>query len=291
MKVSTFCEKNNMKILSFGEILWDVFDTSKIIGGAPFNFAAHFVKCGGEAYLLSAVGCDELGDAALERVKHFGVSSKYVLRHCDLPTGKCQVTLDENKVPSYDLVKNSAWDRIDTSFVNEDFDVLYFGTLSLRDEYNKKSLETLLEKRSFSEVFVDVNLRKPFYTPETVGFAVEKATVIKVSDEELSDVAKCLSINGCIDTFPQELCKRFTNIKLVIITKGERGSLAFDPIENKVYNALAHKCECVSTVGAGDSFAAAFLAKYLDGEDINSCLDFASKISARVVSHKEAIPE
>ena len=280
-----------MKVLCFGEILWDVFDTSKVIGGAPFNFAAHFVKCGGTAHLLSAVGCDELGDAALERVKYFGVLSELVLRHSDLPTGRCQVTLDENKSPSYDLVKNTAWDKIDTSFVHGDFDVLYFGTLALRDEYNKNSLKALLERQKFSEVFVDVNLRKPFYTPETVRFAVENATILKVSDEELFDVARCLMLDTCVDTFAKNVSECFSNIKLVIITKGERGSLTFDALTNKTYTAPAHKCECVSTVGAGDSFAAAFLSKYLAGKDIESCLDFASGVSAHVVSHKEAIPE
>ncbi|MBR6052828.1 MAG: hypothetical protein IKP55_03485, partial [Clostridia bacterium] len=50
-----------MKALSFGEILWDTYPTERHIGGAPLNFSAHFVKAGGEAYMLSAVGADDLG--------------------------------------------------------------------------------------------------------------------------------------------------------------------------------------------------------------------------------------
>ena len=51
-----------MKILAFGEILWDIFlsadgkVTDKKIGGAPFNFAAHCSKNGADAFLVSAVG-------------------------------------------------------------------------------------------------------------------------------------------------------------------------------------------------------------------------------------------
>ncbi len=33
-----------MKILSFGEIIWDVYEDKKCIGGAPFNFAAHCAR-------------------------------------------------------------------------------------------------------------------------------------------------------------------------------------------------------------------------------------------------------
>ena len=50
-----------MRILSFGEILWDVFPTEKKIGGAPFNFAAHAARLGAESYMVSAVGSDENG--------------------------------------------------------------------------------------------------------------------------------------------------------------------------------------------------------------------------------------
>ena len=33
-----------MKILSFGEIIWDIYSDKKCIGGAPFNFAAHCAR-------------------------------------------------------------------------------------------------------------------------------------------------------------------------------------------------------------------------------------------------------
>ena len=38
-------------VLSFGEVLWDIIDGVPHIGGAPFNFAAHAVKCGCSAAL------------------------------------------------------------------------------------------------------------------------------------------------------------------------------------------------------------------------------------------------
>ena len=67
-----------MKLLSFGEILWDVYPDEKYIGGAPLNFAAHFVKQGGESYMLSAVGDDELGKNVLELLKNWDIKTDYV---------------------------------------------------------------------------------------------------------------------------------------------------------------------------------------------------------------------
>ena len=33
-----------MNVLSFGEILWDIYPDKKFLGGAPLNFAAHLKK-------------------------------------------------------------------------------------------------------------------------------------------------------------------------------------------------------------------------------------------------------
>ena len=51
----------DMQILSFGEILWDIFPDKKVIGGAPFNFSAHLAKLGAQVSFVTEVGDDELG--------------------------------------------------------------------------------------------------------------------------------------------------------------------------------------------------------------------------------------
>ena len=43
-------------VLAFGEILFDVFDGQACIGGASFNFAAHFSRLGGEIF-VSNLNC------------------------------------------------------------------------------------------------------------------------------------------------------------------------------------------------------------------------------------------
>ena len=67
-----------MKILSFGEIIWDVYENEKFIGGAPLNLAAHCSKQGADAFMLSSVGNDDLGKCALNEVKNFNVKTDFV---------------------------------------------------------------------------------------------------------------------------------------------------------------------------------------------------------------------
>lgn len=281
-----------MKVLSFGEIIWDVYPDEKHLGGAPLNFAAHFAKQGGEAYVLSALGDDELGNEALNKLSLWKVNAEYVSVLSGKDTGKCLVTLDKQGVPTYNIVCDSAYDYINCSSVSDEFDALYFGTLALRNEYNRREISELIKSHSFKEIFVDVNLRKPFISRESLMLCMENATVLKISDEELSAVSKILfNTEYGYKNIVTEISKSFQNIKFIIITLGGKGSYAYDVLNKASFSCDAERVMVASTVGAGDSFSAAFLYKYMCGFDIDSCLKSASKISAYVVSKTEAVPE
>lgn len=281
-----------MKVLSFGEIIWDVYPDEKHLGGAPLNFAAHFAKQGGEAYVLSALGDDELGNEALNKLSLWKVNAEYVSVLSGKDTGKCLVTLDKQGVPTYNIVRDSAYDYINCSSVSDEFDALYFGTLALRNEYNRREISELIKSHSFKEIFVDVNLREPFISRESLMLCMENATVLKISNEELSAVSKILyNTEYDYKNIATEISKTFQNIKFIIITLGEKGSYAYDVRNKTSFSCAAERVKVASTVGAGDSFSAVFLYKYMCGFDIDSCLKSASRISAYVVSKTEAVPE
>ena len=282
-----------MKLISFGEVLWDVYPTDKFIGGAPLNFAAHFAKCGGESFMLSSVGNDDLGKDTLKAVNELKVNTDFVYVSNEKETGKCLVTLNEKGIPSYNLLSDTAYDNIkavDGLNIN-DFDVFYFGSLALRSE-NNFSLVKKLSKEFEGEIFVDINIRPPHFSAETVKFALETATMIKISDEELPTVTKLvLDEETCSpELAADKLRENFKNLKLIIITLGEKGSMAFKTSSGQVYFEKAQKVEVASTVGAGDSFAATFLYEFLKGSEIKTCLKNAAKVSGFVVSQNGAVP-
>lgn len=282
-----------MKILSFGEILWDVYPDEKYLGGASLNFAAHLAKNGEEAYMLSALGRDTLGADAKSMVEKWNVSTRFVAELPDKETGKCLVTLDENRIPSYNLLDRVAYDFIPTDTVEGDFDVLYFGTLALRGAYNRDALQALLSRKAFREVFVDVNIRPPFYSEESVRFAFSKATIVKVSDEELPTVQGLLGMAKSDDyvAFAEALKDSYPNLNCIIITRGGEGAYALNCKTGEHAACPSEKVQVVSTVGAGDSFSAGFLHKYLAGACLMDCLAYATKIAGFVVSQYDAVPE
>ena len=282
-----------MRVLSFGEVLWDIYPDKKYIGGAPLNFSAHLAKHGEEIYMLSCLGKDSLGEEALLYLKEFGILTDFLSWSSVKQTGQCLVTLDENAIPSYDLKRDVAYDYIDCKNVKGDFDVLYFGTLALRSNHNLESLRKLIKSKNFKEIFVDVNIRAPFYSYDSLNFCMNNATILKISVEELLTVAKLLSINaknGYKD-FAEQIRERYSNINIIVVTLGADGAYCYDCKQDKAYSCESQKVEEASTVGAGDSFSAAFLYQYSRKKDIQFSLDYASKIAGYVVSKYEAVPD
>ena len=282
-----------MKALAFGEVLWDMYPAERFIGGAPFNFASHLARLGAEVCMLSAVGNDPLGVETRAKLHEMGVNDQFVATVADKPTGQCLVTLRDHGVPRYNLLADVAYDYISADGCDDGFDLLYFGSLALRSGQNRRELQRLLSAGQFAEVFVDVNIRPPFYTKETVAFCLENATILKISAEELPVVLEQLDMNtlGSDEAIAKGLSEQYENLKLILLTFGAEGASVYDCRRGCAYACPAHMVEVASTVGAGDSFSAAFVWQYLSGESMTQCLDYASRLAAFVVSKAEAVPE
>ena len=97
-------------MIVFGEILWDIFENEKRIGGAPFNFGAHCAKLGLDVDVISAVGNDARGEMAILAAKNLKINTDNI-QVVDYQTGHCLVSL-QNGSPSYHLVENVAYDKI-----------------------------------------------------------------------------------------------------------------------------------------------------------------------------------
>ena len=284
-----------MKLLSFGEIIWDVFPDEKHIGGAPLNLAAHAARQGASSWILSSVGNDGLGKDALDKIREFGVKTDFVTVSDTLPTGMCVVTLDASAVPHYDLKSNTAYDEIALTDKIKDshFDFLALGTLAMRDEYNRETVKKLLSLGVCDRIYADINIRPPFFSKESILLCLENANIVKISDEELPCVLETLGMDKNTDTktAARLLSERFANLEYILITLGAKGSFAYICKDKKFELCEAPQVAVVSTVGAGDSFGATFLVEFSKVRALPECLKKASEISAFVVTKTEAVPK
>ncbi len=275
----------DMKILAYGELLWDMFPNEKRIGGAPFNFAAHTARLGAESLLVTSVGNDENGRDAINEVKKAGVSTEYITVNRRYPTGYCRVTLD-NGMPQYELASDTAYDHIADVLPNGHFDALYMGTLASRSPDSRRTLEKILKHTSRNEVFFDVNLRKNFYSRDLINALMRETTILKMSDEEVPFIGRRDEVGCCLD-----LSVKYPRLKYICVTLGKKGAMVYDCRRRVILYSDEPKADVVSTVGAGDSFSACFLVDILSGKDVGQALDRAVRLSSFVVTQLGAVPE
>ena len=282
-----------MVLLSFGEIIWDIYSQNEqTLGGAPLNFAAYAAMFGSNVWLASSVGADELGKKALEQIKDLSLNVEYISTLEGKATGECRIFLDKNGVPSYTILEDVAYDRILLSEkLPTSFDTIAFGTLALREEHNRRKLKNILSNNNFSEIYTDLNIRSPFYSEESIVFCLSNATIVKISEEELPLVTQTLFLKT-LDLYDavKFIAQNYSQIKLLLITCGEKGAFCYECQNGKMYYCPSESVPVVSTVGAGDSFGATFLTQYVKTKDIPYSLKLSAKTSAFVVNHKEAIP-
>lgn len=292
-----------MKVLAYGEVLWDIIETRKEIGGAPFNFCAHISKLCCNAYLISAVGSDSLGAETIEMLNKFRVKKDFVkvLEH---PTGSCRVVCDSGGQPEYVLKKDVAWDFItaDDNLYNRissnEFELFYFGTLAARSKQSAETLNNILSLHNFRYVFCDLNFRQNFYSRECIESSLNNCNILKLNREELFVLSdfRIISIKGKQNTDKayksacRQLAERYS-LKLILLTLDKDGALIFDADKNNFHSAQKPQNTAVSCVGAGDSFSACFLANFLFGNPIDVCANRATLLSDYVVTQYGAVPE
>ncbi len=285
-----------MKAISFGEILWDIIENKAHIGGAPFNLTAHMAKMGGmSSYIISALGDDDLGHQAIDKVKLFNMNDSFISVLKDYPTGTVDVELTGDGMPTYIIHEKTAWDNITLSkeqlkeLSSDKWDVFCFGTLAQRTDSNRKLLFDILENISAKHIFYDVNLRQEYYHKDWIEASLNKSTIVKVNDEEAVFLSKQLFCKKLSEKdFAEKLCSKY-NIKLVCITRGGEGVAVYH--DSNFHEIPSIKVKVADTVGAGDSFSAGFLFAYLSGKTPEEAANFAVKVGGFVASSYGAIPK
>jgi sugar/nucleoside kinase (ribokinase family) len=92
-----------LKLISMGEILWDVLPSSQHLGGAPFNFAFHAHRLEHEICFVSAIGNDLLGASAIRQMEQAGLSTRFLRVTPEHPTGTVTVAFDGAGIPTYKI--------------------------------------------------------------------------------------------------------------------------------------------------------------------------------------------
>lgn len=279
-------------VIGLGELLWDLLPSGKQLGGAPANFAYHAKAFGAEAYAVSCVGGDELGDEILRRIEAIGLSADYVAVDVEHPTGTVSVELDTEGKPKYVIHENVAWDfirpRPEMIGLAQRADAVCFGSLAQRSVVSRTTIRDFVTatREDCVRIF-DVNLRQHYFNIDTIAPGLAWATVLKLNDEELPVLAELLSVEGSTTEILRTFCRRF-ELELIALTRGGHGSLLFTPTAHSIQPGLP--TEIADTVGAGDAFTAVLAMGLLAGLELDVIGTHANRVASYVCTQHGATP-
>jgi fructokinase len=303
-------------IVGIGELLWDLLPAGPRLGGTTANFSVLCARLGEAAALVSRVGEDELGAAAMRQLRQIAPRAFFNLEHIQtsdaLPTGTVTVRLDVEGRPHYTIDEPVAWDEItltpDLIELAGQASVVCFGTLAQRRQPSARSIRAFVEATAPECVRVcDANLRMPFCTPEVLAWALDHATVLKISDEEMPELTRLLHLQGRIETemgaAPVDpaaltewagdaalaLLAAAPQTELVAITLGPNGSLLAN--REGTHRHMGFPVKVADTIGAGDAFTAGLVYAYLRDTSLEHIGAVANLCGSYVASQEGATPE
>ena len=277
-----------------GEVLWDLFEDSRRLGGAPLNFGVHARRLGHPVTLISALGADELGEQAAEIIASLDLNNHFLQKTSRFPTGTAQVRIEPGGATQFTIPRPAAYDAVDLSAC--DLELLeqstpgwfYYGTLIASTDPGKNILHQILRALPGATKFYDLNLRPGSDSPRLVCELLPNADVVKLNEEELLRVHDFLGLPPTIEAFCRKGSERY-GWQAVGVTLGDRGCAVL--AGGHYIEAAVHPVEVVDTVGAGDAFAAAFMHGLSLDWPAAEIACFANRLGALVASRHGAIPD
>ncbi|HEY2913711.1 MAG TPA: carbohydrate kinase [Candidatus Angelobacter sp.] len=284
-----------MKIVSVGEVLWDVLPFAEHLGGAPFNFAWHAHNLGHEVCFVSAVGNDPHGNQALKQMAEAGLSTRFIRQVPDHPTGTVTVAMDPLGLPHYTIHRPAAYDFPSVSPSNFDAllnrapDWIYFGTLQQMSAPAHDLTLRLLASAPSAKRFYDINLRANFFTPELIQDLARHANVLKLNEQEVPVLREIAGIEGdSVERFCRD-CLSMFQLDAICITLGPEGCVLL--MNDEFLESPGFSVQVADTVGAGDAFSAALLHGINVGWPVSQIANFANRVGALIASRPGGTPK
>ncbi len=307
------------KVVTLGEIMLrlstpgyerfvqaDSFDV--VYGGGEANVAVSLSNYGYDAYFVSKLPKNEIGQSAINALRRYGVHTDHIVRGGDR-VGIYYLESGASMRPSkviYDRAHSSIAEADSSDFdfdeIFKDADWFHFSgiTPALSEKAAVMTEEALkAAKRHNVTVSVDLNYRKKLWTPEKakevmsnlmqyvdvcIGNEEDAEKVLGFKPGKTDVTSGDLELAGYKDIFEQ-MKKKF-GFKYVISSLRESYSAsdngwsacAYDG--NEFYHSRKYDIRIVDRVGGGDSFAAGVIYGLLEGRNFKDALEFGVAASA-----------
>jgi fructokinase len=269
----------------FGEVLFDRFpDGDRVLGGAPFNVAWHLQAFAQTPRLISRIGDDRPGAEIREAMTTWNMDCSWLQIDSHHPTGAVQVSMEQGE-PSYEILPDQAYDFIaaDPGARASGCGLLYHGTLALRNPVSRETLAGL-KRYHDGTLFMDVNLRSPWWSRERVLALLRDAHWVKLNEQELEQL---LPDPPDLQARAERLQSSY-DLDGVVVTRGHRGAMLLAH-RGQIHEVKPVATEnIVDTVGAGDAFSAILILGIVHAWPPRKTLERAQRFASAVIMRRGA---
>lgn len=255
-------------------------------GGAAANTATWLASLGIRSTFLGRVGDDIAGANFLAELVKFGVNCQ-VARISNKATGTVVVLVDKsgNRTMFPDAGANSGLSEEDLPELSN-FDAVYISGYSLFNPHSSVAVQKMLSKIRSNHIPIYLDVAS---VGTMESFGRDKAlALLNGFDGVFLNESEARYISG-----ESDLDRQFSTLseitELVVIKRGPAGASARIGKEPLIEKA-ALQIDVQDTTGAGDSFAAGFLAAWLGSHELTEALASGIEVSARCVATIGARP-
>jgi ribokinase len=244
------------------------------VGGSASNFTVGLSRLNVNTGIIARIGRDYFGEIAVNEFEKEGVNTKRLLK-TDFQTGKVFIAIEPHGERSmYTFIganKKFKLQKGDIEYI-ETSKILHI-TQMYKDVVIKASKHANILSFSPGPILSSFGIHKLKEIIERTDILFLNKKEMKIlTGEEISRGAAMLLDMGA---------------KMVIVTCGEHGASLYT--EKGIIHSHAKKVNVVDTTGAGDSFAAGFIAAYIKEKSLNECLDHANLVASHCVSKLGAL--
>ena len=274
--------KSTMKLFfdenEFKKLLNNLKIEKTISGGSVANSIVGISQLGDKAGFIGKISDDEFGIKYEDGLKKENVEYFYKKKKELLPTGSCLILVTPDHERTMCTFLGTAGkineDDINSDIIKKSEMIFLEGYLWDEGEptkaFNKAINNANKVAMSLSDRFCVDRHKDDF-----LNLVKNKLDITFANEEEIKSLIDAKNFNEVIE-FSKQLNK------LIIITRGENGSIAVKG-EEVVENDIQKNLKIVDLTGAGDLFAAGFLHGYVNRLSIKQCLEKGTEMSSKVI--------
>jgi sugar/nucleoside kinase (ribokinase family) len=286
--------KGSMQLLTAGEaddLYAAMRPAREISGGSAANSMAGLAALGLDVAFIGQVAADQLGEIFAHDMTSLGVRFETPPLHNELPTGRCLILVTPDAQRTMNTCPGASHELTPQAL---DEDLIRSASVTFLEGYlwgperPRAAMLRAAEIAHSAGRTVAFTLSESLCIPgrrEGVCAMIDAGTIdiLFGNEDEIRHLTGSTDLNACIAALEGA-------VQTLVITKGADGALAVQD-RRRVEIAAASVAKIVDTTGAGDLFAAGFLAARCRGRDLEGCLQIGTSCAAEIISHFGARPE